>query len=106
MTAPCTLRYRQSVSSSFNSHSDTPPRGSNLLRQPHQIGAARTELRGEHADAGPVAQLVDLIEDVNHIEPQREGLGAGELELVREPGVDLVVGGQMRAVVVAVAQAA
>ena len=44
------------------------------LRQPGEESAARAELRGADADPGAVADLVDLVEQVDDVEAQLEPL--------------------------------
>src|SRR5690242_12833721 len=41
---------------------------SELLRDADEITAPRPELRREHADAGAIADFIDLVEDVDDIE--------------------------------------
>ena len=50
-------------------------RSSDFLRQAYKIAAARAELRSEHADAAAVADLVDLVEEIDDVETHRERLG-------------------------------
>ena len=50
-------------------------RSSDFLRQAYKIAAARAELRSEHADAAAVADLVDLVEEIDDVETHREWLG-------------------------------
>src|SRR5580692_5288774 len=49
---------------------------SDFLREPDEESAASAELRREHADAAAVADLIDLVEEVDHVEAYRERLGA------------------------------
>src|SRR5271169_2693002 len=65
------------------------PSASLLLRQAHIVTAARAELRREHADAGAVTQLVDLVEQVGDVEPHGGGLIVRRpADIVRDAGVD------------------
>jgi hypothetical protein len=53
----------------------------------------RAELRGEHPDPGAVPDLVDLVERVHDIEPQRGRLGrSGQVEVMGQAEIDLGVG--------------
>ena len=47
-----------------------------------QVHHLREICGDEHADTGPVAQLVKLVQQVNRIEAQREGLAPGYLAAV------------------------
>src|ERR1700682_173296 len=69
---------------------------SNLLRDADKEAASWSELRCEHADAGPVPDLVNLVEQVHDVEAQRGRFGPSrEKKLARDPGIDLGVGGQV-----------
>src|SRR5947209_12519621 len=61
------------------------------LRHAAEKAAARAELRGEDADAGAVAQLIDVIEHVDDVEAQRQRLHAGYWHFLREPEINLRV---------------
>ena len=50
---------------------------SELLRQAGEEAAPGTELRGEDADAGAVADLIDLVEEIDHVETGDERTEAG-----------------------------
>src|SRR5260221_2393825 len=70
-----------------------PRRHSQLLRNAGKEASARPELWREHADTGPVPDLVDLVEQVDDVEPHRGRLGPSrEKVFVRYPGIDLGVG--------------
>ena len=45
-------------------------RSPELLRYAHVVSAPRTELRGEHADAGSVADFINRVENVDDVEKQ------------------------------------
>src|ERR1700722_18744957 len=53
-----------------------PRRPSQLLRYAEIKAAARPVLRREHADAAAVTELVDLVEQIDNVEPHGERLGA------------------------------
>src|SRR5258708_308777 len=66
---------------------------SNLLRDAKIEAAGGAELRREHADAGAVPDLVDLVEHVHHVEPQRGRLGRRDnVEIMRYAHIDLGIG--------------
>src|SRR6266436_688147 len=69
---------------------------SDLLRDADEEAASWSELRCEHADAGAVPDLVDLVEHVHHIEPQRGRLiWRHDKEIVRYAHIDMGVGRQV-----------
>ena len=68
--------------------------------------AALAELRGAHADAGAVAQFVDLVEDVHQIQAGDELPPAGECKSVLHAEIDRMVLGQVVGVGKAAAQPA
>jgi len=51
-------------------------KASEFLRNADIVAAAWAELRREHADAGTVAQFVDLVEHIDNVEPQGDRLVA------------------------------
>src|ERR1700733_7507334 len=64
-------------------------RSSDFLRQAYKITPARAELRSEHADAAAVADLVNLVEEIDDVEAHRERLGARRSEnTVCDPEID------------------
>ena len=66
---------------------------SQLLRNADIIAAARAVLRREHADAGAVAQLVDLVEQVDDVEAHGQRLVVRRpSEIVRNAGIDHRIG--------------
>ena len=68
------------------------------FRQPEENPAPRSELRCADADAGAIADLVDLVEDVDHIEARRQRARAGDVEHMGQTRIDLSVVGQMFAI--------
>jgi glutamine amidotransferase PdxT len=83
------------------------PTRSQLLRQAEIVTTARAVLRREHADAGTCAQLVDLVKQIDNIEPRGERLVAWcELEVVRNAQIDQCLGCGMVFIGKAGAQAA
>src|ERR1700684_2583467 len=68
-------------------------RSSDFLRQAYKITAARAELRSEHTDAAAVADLVDLVEEIDDVEAHGERLGARRGEnIVCDPEIDGRIG--------------
>ena len=55
-------------------------------------------MRREDADAGAVAQFVDLVADIDDVKARGEMVAAGPLEALAEADIDGVVGGQRAAV--------
>src|ERR1700682_1463305 len=69
---------------------------SKLLRNADEEAAARPELRREHADAGAIPDLVDLVEQVHDVEPHgRRLVRRDDVEIVRQPDIDLGIGRHM-----------
>src|SRR5262249_14732628 len=63
---------------------------SKLLRKAKVESAPGPELRREHADAGAVAEFMDAVEDIDHIEPYRRRLAlAVPFEFMGDAGIDL-----------------
>jgi hypothetical protein len=58
----------------------------------------RSELWRADTDAGAIAELVHLVEQVDGIEPCRQLPGALNLKRVCQPGIDLCVKGQAQAI--------
>ena len=79
---------------------------SKFLRQSGEKASPRPILRREHADAGSAPDLIERIEDVHHVEAQRERLHVPALKLVRQSDIELGVRLLMTDVGVAAAQAA
>src|ERR1700730_7568810 len=75
-----------------------PLKASELLGDADEVPAPRTVLRRADADAGAVADLVLLVEGVDHIEAHREALEAFDVERVTRTDIDLTVVGQVGAV--------
>ena len=62
------------------------------VRNADKEAAAWAELRREDADARAIPDLVDLVEQVHDIEPQRRRLVRRDnVEIVRQPDIDLGV---------------
>src|SRR4051812_49140189 len=73
--------------------------GLELLRDPREDAAALTPLRGADADALAAADLIDLVEQVQHVGADRHALQyAGAAEVLREAGIEHEVGRQLAAV--------
>src|SRR5450759_5507670 len=71
-------------------------RFSEFLRNADKEHAARPELRRKHTDAGAVPDLVDLVEQVDDIEPHRRWLvRRKDVEIMRHPDIDLGIGRQV-----------
>jgi predicted amidohydrolase YtcJ len=68
------------------------------LRQADKHAAPRTVLRCADADAGAVADFVNLVEGVDEVDARRERAGVVEVKHVAGPQVDLGVVGQVAAV--------
>ena len=68
------------------------------LRQTGEKGAARAELRVAHANSGAVADLIDLIEQVEDVEPQLETLIDPSLYRLNNAQIHLLIAGQAVAV--------
>src|SRR5258708_11636613 len=68
------------------------------MREGEKGAAARPELGGADADAGAVADLVFLVEEVDDIESCGQRARARNGKQVRDAGIDLRVGRQMIAV--------
>ena len=68
-----------------------PDRSSEVFGYAREEAAARTELRRAHADAGAVADLIDLVEGVNEVGADFEPSQGPGLEPVREREVHLDV---------------
>ena len=49
-----------------------------------EISASRTILRCEHADATAVADFIDVVEQVDNVEPYRHGLASGNSVCVND----------------------
>ena len=62
---------------------------SKFLRQSGEKASPRPVLRREHADAGSAPELVERVEDVHHVEAQRERLHVPALELVGNSDIEL-----------------
>ena len=59
------------------------------VRQSSEKTSPRPVLRREHADAGSAPELVERVEDVHHVEAQRERLHVPALELVGNSDIEL-----------------
>src|ERR1700688_506482 len=71
-------------------------RGPELLRYAEVVSAARAVLRRKHADAGAVADLVDIVGDIDHIEPDRNRQSVPAMvKLMRDAGIDLPIRWEM-----------
>src|SRR5260370_23896647 len=68
------------------------------LGQPGQESAARAELRVAHTDPGSVADLVDLVEQVENVEAQLEPFVEARLDRLNNTEIHLLVAGQVMAV--------
>ena len=79
---------------------------SKFLRQSGKKASPWPVLWREHADAGPPSNLIERVEDVHHIEAQRERLYIPALELVRQSDIELGLRLLMADVCVAAAQPA
>src|ERR1700731_4735720 len=64
------------------------------LGQAGEEGAARAELRVADTDAGSVADLVDLVEQVVNVEAQLEPFVEARLDRLNNAEVDLLIAGQ------------
>src|ERR1700675_1973377 len=73
-------------------------RRSQRFGQPEEHTAPRPKLRRADSDAGAVANLVLLVEEVDDIETGGERARARNGKQVRQAGVDLSVVGQVRAI--------
>src|ERR1700728_4399970 len=74
-------------------------RASQFLRKSDKITAARAELRGEHADAGAVAQFVNLVEQVDDVEAHGEEFVVRRpLEVVRHARVHHGIGRRVQGI--------
>src|SRR5258707_2513284 len=63
-----------------------------LLRDAHVISTPRSELRRKHADAAAVADLVNGVGHVDHVEPDRDWLSVPAIgELMRQCEIDLPI---------------
>src|SRR3984893_18510320 len=71
---------------------------SEFLREPEQEGAALAELRRADADAGAVADLVAVVEQVDGIEADLRALAEADRDLLHQRGVDDGVVGQRQVV--------
>src|SRR5271154_5391892 len=61
------------------------------LRQTEKEAAPRTILRCTDTDAGAIADLIFLVEDIDHVKARRERADAGNREIMCHAGVDLGV---------------
>src|SRR6202021_2550545 len=78
-----------------------------LFREAEEEAAARSELRREHAYAGPVPDLVDGVEQVDDVETNGHRLGiVRQQEFALDADIDLGVGRHRADIGVTVAQAA
>src|SRR3974390_2069666 len=64
---------------------------SQRLGEPEEETAPRTELRCPHAHAGAVANFIDPVERVDHVEPRGQCARLGEVEHVVYAEIDLRV---------------
>src|SRR5260221_4221261 len=76
------------------------------LRHAREERATRAELRRAHADSGAVAQLVGLVEQVDHREPEIDFPESGKVERLDQPQVHVGVPRQVLGVGKAFAQSA
>jgi hypothetical protein len=60
-------------------------------REPGKESATRAELGRTHTDAGAIADLIDLIDCIDDVQPRGQALGAGEAEDAGDAGVYLRV---------------
>ena len=72
-----------------------------FLSEAQEEAAARAVLRGEDANAGAIAKLIDVIEKIDHVEAHREGPPIRHDEFVAEAEVELGVAGDMGLIVIA-----
>src|SRR5260370_25126121 len=88
-----TFAARSARTGAWRDNLPRPRRHSQLLRNAGKEASARPELWREHADTGPVPDLVDLVEQVDDVEPHRGRLGPSpEKGFVRYPRINLAVG--------------
>src|SRR5262249_28031834 len=74
-------------------------RSPELLRDAHVVAAPRSELRSKHTNAGAAADLVDLVGQVDDVEPDRIRQSVPTVgELMRQAEIDLVIGRDVVAV--------
>src|SRR3954470_14199202 len=74
------------------------PTGSEALRQSGKNGPPRAELRRSDPDPGTVADLVFLVEQIDHVEAQLEALEQAGIHLLQDAQIDLLIIRQMGAV--------
>ena len=58
------------------------------LRQPEEEAAPGAELRRAHADAGAVADFIDLVEEIDDVEARRQALPAHQREVLADAEID------------------
>src|SRR6516165_1776535 len=68
------------------------------LGQPGEEGAPRAELRSKDAEPGAAAYLVDLVEQVDDVEPQLDTLQEAGGDRLDDAEIDLLIAGQGTAV--------
>jgi hypothetical protein len=79
---------------------------SELCRYSEEIAAARSELRGEHADAASAPDLINRVEVIDDVEAQGHRLRiVGKQKLAGDADIDLGVGRDGADVGIAAAQA-
>src|SRR5579862_3475727 len=69
-----------------------------VLRQAHEEAAPGAELRREYADARAVADLVDVVECVDHVEADLDRPARRIVEPMAYREVDLRIAGKLRPV--------
>src|SRR3954454_21653310 len=77
---------------------NTPIRSSKMLGQPGENRAPRPELRRPDPDPGAVADLVYLVQQIDHIKAGFETLPPAGIDLLDDAEIDLLVARQAAAV--------